>query len=284
MKTRWSKYSLAASVALLLSACATGPVIDTSYVSQNQDSRALFLVLHYTVIDFEKSLRVLTTGGQVSSHYLVRDEPPTIYRLVDENRRSWHAGASSWTGHTNLNASSIGIEIVNAGYVDGPNGRVYAPYPQKQIDQVIALCKDIIARHKIRPERVIGHADIAPGRKQDPGPMFPWKQLADAGVIPWPDEAKLDAKRAEYAAKELPPAEWFQERLAKVGYALPKSGEIDTATRETLATFQMKYRPSDFAGKPDSETAALLDVVTSPGGMVLKGEADQPPRPYTSRW
>ena len=111
MKTRL----LAATLALLLSACATGPQIDTTYVSQNQDSRALFLVLHYTVIDFEKSLRVLTTGGQVSSHYLVRDEPPTISRLVDENRRSWHAGASSWTGHTNLNASSIGIEIVNPG-------------------------------------------------------------------------------------------------------------------------------------------------------------------------
>jgi N-acetylmuramoyl-L-alanine amidase len=82
----------------------------------------------------------------------------------------------------------------------------------------------------------------------------------------------------------LPPAEWFQERLAKVGYALQKSGEVDTATKDTLATFQMKYRPSDFAGTPDSETAALLDVITSPGGLVLKGEADQPPRAYTSRW
>ena len=82
----------------------------------------------------------------------------------------------------------------------------------------------------------------------------------------------------------MPPAEWFQARLAQVGYALPKSGEVDTATKETLATFQMKYRPSDYSGAPDSETAALLDVITSPGGMVLKGEADQPPRPYTSRW
>ncbi|MDM4768164.1 N-acetylmuramoyl-L-alanine amidase [Pelomonas sp. SE-A7] len=280
MKTRL----LAASLALLLSACATGPQIDTTFVSQNQDSRAQFLVLHYTVIDFEKSLRVLTTGGQVSSHYLVRDEPPTIYRLVDETRRSWHAGQSSWTGHTNLNAGSIGIEIVNAGWVDSPNGKVYAPFPQKQIDAVIALCKDIVKRHNIRPERVIGHADIAPGRKQDPGPMFPWKQLADAGVIPWPDEAKLEAKRQEYAAKELPSAEWFQERLNKVGYAVPRNGELDRGTQDVIATFQMKYRPSNYAGQPDSETAALLDVITSPGGMTLKGEGDQPARPYTSRW
>src|SRR6218665_609510 len=148
------KALLSAASALLLAACATGPVgphIDRSYTSQNQDSRALFLVLHYTVLDWEKSLKVLTTGGLVSAHYLVRDEPPVIYQLVDENRRSWHAGASFWAGHQNLNSSSIGIEIVNPGYTDTPAGRVYAPYSQKQVDQIILLVKDIVTLHNIHP-------------------------------------------------------------------------------------------------------------------------------------
>ncbi|MGS0754902.1 N-acetylmuramoyl-L-alanine amidase [Roseateles sp. GG27B] len=101
--------------------------------------------------------------------------------------------------------------MVNPGYTDGPMGRVYAPFPQKQIDEVILLTRDIVARHGIRPERILGHADIAPGRKQDPGPMFPWKQFADAGLIPWPDAAQVAARMPLYSA--LPPdAAWFQGR------------------------------------------------------------------------
>ena len=275
------------TLAALLSACATGPEaplrIDTSHPSANQDSRAQFLVLHYTVLDYEKSLKVLTSGGMVSAHYLVRDEPPTVYRLVDENRRAWHAGASYWGGATNLNSASIGIEIVNPGWTDTPAGRVYAPFPQAQIDAVIKLCKEIVARHGIRPDRVIGHADIAPGRKQDPGPMFPWKQLADAGLIAWPDAAQVAAKTPAYQAL-LPDAAWAQEKLARIGYSVPRSGEADAATRDALATFQMKYRPANFDGQLDAETAALLDVATSNGGMRMLNEPPAgPPRPG-SRW
>ncbi|WP_310386317.1 N-acetylmuramoyl-L-alanine amidase [Roseateles sp.] len=286
MHSSLMKTLLGATLALLLSACATGPHIDRSYTSENQDSRALFLVLHYTVIDWEKSLRVLTTGGQVSSHYLVRDEPARSYLLVDENRRAWHAGPSFWAGHTHLNASSIGIEIVNAGYVDGPNGRVYATFPEAQVNEVVALVKDIVARHQIRPERIIGHADIAPGRKQDPGPNFPWKRLADEGIIPWPDAAQVQVKQLQFEA-QMPDATWFQDKLARVGYNLPRNGEMDAMTRDVLSTFQMKYRPSDYAGLPDAETAALLEVMLSPGGLLLNasGSAATPkPKPYTSRW
>ncbi|MGN6829371.1 N-acetylmuramoyl-L-alanine amidase [Paucibacter sp. M5-1] len=273
--------------ALLLGACATGPQglhIDTSHTSQNQDSRALFLVLHYTVLDYEKSLRVLTTGGQVSSHYLVRDEPPTIYRLVDENRRAWHAGPSFWAGHSNLNSSSIGIEIVNPGYKDTPEGRVYAPFSQPQIDAVIKLSQDIVARHGIKPERVIGHADIAPGRKQDPGPMFPWKQLHQAGLIAWPDAAQVAAKISGYAAL-LPDTAWAQDKLARIGYNVPRHGELDELTKQTLVTFQMKYRPALYDGVLDAETAALLDTATTPGGMrMATTPLEGPTKPYTSRW
>lgn len=271
--------ALAATAALLLAACASVappppavapqpplPHIDRSHTSQNQDSRALYIVLHYTVLDWEKSLKVLTTGGQVSAHYLVRDEPVASYALVDENRRAWHAGASYWAGNTNLNSASIGIEIVNAGYVDGPLGRVYAHFPQAQIDEVIALVRDIQKRHGVKPERILGHADIAPGRKQDPGPQFPWKQLADAGLIPWPDGPLVALKTLEH---EVAPrdAAWLQQQLGRIGYHVPRTGLLDAATREVVSTFQMKYRPRDISGAPDAETAALIEVAATPGGL-----------------
>lgn len=255
------------------------PQIDRRYTSENQDSRALFIVLHYTVIDWEKSLKVLTTGGQVSAHYLVRDNPVASYALVDENRRAWHAGASYWAGNANLNSASIGIEIVNPGYTDSAAGRVYAPFPQAQIDEVIALVRDIQARHQVKPERIIGHADIAPGRKQDPGPQFPWKQLADAGLIPWPDADLLLLKRLEHEVAPQP-VSWLQERLARIGYAITRSGQLDAQTRDVLSTFQMKYRASDIAGNPDAETAALIEVASTPGGMRLQAAG---PAPLASR-
>ncbi|MDT9001852.1 N-acetylmuramoyl-L-alanine amidase [Paucibacter sp. APW11] len=256
---------------LMLAGCATAPPqgvrIDTRYVSENQDSRVLFLVLHYTVGDFESSLKTLTTGGKVSAHYLVRDEPVTTYRLVDESRRAWHAGVSYWRGSANINPGSIGIEIVNPGRLVGADGTVsYAPYPDKQIDEVIQLCKEIVARHQIRPERIVGHSDIQPQSKQDPGPMFPWKRLWQAGLIAWPDEAMVAERRPGYELS-LPDVAWFQAKLARHGFDVPRNGELDRATRNVIAAFQMKYRPARYDGEPDAETAALLEVATLPEGM-----------------
>ncbi|MDP2369011.1 N-acetylmuramoyl-L-alanine amidase [Rhodoferax sp.] len=271
--------------ALLLSACASGVRIDNSYTSENQDSRALFLVLHYTVGNFESALAMLTkpSSRAVSSHYLVRDEPVKTYRLVDENRRAWHAGPSYWRGYNNLNASSIGIEIVNPGWVrDADGSQRYIPFSAAQIDEVVALCKDIVARHGIRPEHIIGHADIAPGRKQDPGPLFPWKRLADEGLIAWPDSSVVATRRPLHAA-QLPGAAWFQEKLAEHGYNTSRSGEFDALTRDSLVSFQMKYRSARYDGLPDAETAALLDVVNSELGMVMTRPTTGT-RPYTSRW
>lgn len=270
--------------ALLLSACASGVRIDNSYVSENQDSRALFLVLHYTVADFENSVKILTkpSNRSVSSHYLVRAEPVITYRLVDENRRAWHAGPSFWKGHNNLNASSIGIEIVNPGWVKDANGVVtYAPFPEKQIEEVVALSKEIVARHNIRPDRIIGHADIAPGRKQDPGPLFPWKRLADAGLIAWPD-ADVVASKLPGHTQALPDASWFQDKLTAYGYNTSRSGEFDDLTRDSLVSFQMKFRPAKYDGVADAETAALLDAVNSTEGMLLNQPVSA--KPYTSRW
>jgi N-acetylmuramoyl-L-alanine amidase len=252
------KNGIALAAALLATACASGPPVDTRYTATGQDSRVQFLVLHFTSSDFPAALRTLTEGD-VSAHYLVRDDPPTVYRLVDENRRAWHAGASAWLGHANLNEGSIGIEIVNRGIELGD----WQPYPEAQVEVVVALVKDIVRRHGIRPERIVGHSDIAPLRKVDPGPRFPWKRLADEGLIRWPPAAEV-ARRREAFAQQLPDVQWFQRALARHGFSVPLHGQLDDQTMKVIAAFQMKYRPSRFDGVPDAETAALVDVLVNP--------------------
>lgn len=242
---------------LLLAGCASGPEIDTRYSAVAQDSRAQFIVLHYTSTDFEHSLELLSRG-EVSSHYLIDRAPAKIYRLVDENRRAWHAGESEWQGRTWLNSSSIGIELVNPGYEQTADGRrLWYPYPEPQIDALILLLKDIMQRHGLKPGAIIGHSDIAAQRKVDPGPLFPWKRLADAGLLPWPD-ARLVAAHREIFSRALPATEWFQTQLAQQGYRVPRHGMLDEETRNVIAAFQMKYRPARFDGMPDAETAAIL--------------------------
>jgi len=276
-RERALRCALIVLLAAVLSACAGSsprdrtfgaPHIDTRYRSVNQDSRVRYLILHYTQLDFAPALQTLT-HGTVSSHYLVTADPPRAYRLVPEARRAWHAGKSYWHGDTALNASSIGIEIVNIGPVDASE-QEFAPYPEEQIDEVIRLVRDIVRRHGIAPHRILGHADIAPQRKRDPGPRFPWHRLFEAGLIPWPDEAKVDAREPGFRAA-LPTPAWFQEKLAAIGYEVPRSGEFDAATRRVLATVQAKYRPAVVDGEPDARTAAVLEVLNSPGGSVLRG-------------
>lgn len=258
----------ALAVALALVGCATPPppalTFDTSLSAKGQDSRAQFLVIHFTAEDLKSSIEILTKQD-VSAHYLVTDElPPRVYRLVDENKRAWHAGLSSWRGQTQLNASSIGIEIVNPGGLKLADGSTYwPPYGDAQMELVIQLVQDIIQRHQIRPERVVGHSDIAPQRKVDPGPRFPWKRLADLGLIPWPDAARVAEQSAAYDV-QLPDIAWFQSALAAHGFEVPRHGQLDTNTRNVLRAFQMKYRPAKFDGEPDAETAAMLQVLTTP--------------------
>lgn len=240
----------------VLAGCAGSPQIDTRYSALSQDSRVQYVILHYTSSGFERSLRNLATGG-VSSHYLIDETPPTIYRLVDEDRRAWHAGESSWQGRTWLNASSIGIELVNQGYRDENGQRHWQPWEPAQIEALIPLLRDILQRHGLGPERVIGHSDVAPQRKVDPGPLFPWRQLAEAGVAIWPDAAQAAEVQAQLAGR-TPSLGWFQQALAEVGYAVPDDGLWSRATRNVLAAFQMRFRPADHRGLPDIETAALL--------------------------
>jgi N-acetylmuramoyl-L-alanine amidase len=263
---------LAALCGVLLAGCATpvpttpgGVPIDTSRSAKGQDSRVLFLILHYTVADLPISLKVLTEHD-VSAHYVVSDEtPPRIFHLVDESRRAWHAGPSAWKGHRMLNASSIGIEIVHPGVKPGPGGeRIFQPFPEAQVQALIPLVQDIVQRHQIRPDRILGHGEVSPAYKEDPGPTFPWRRLADLGITPpWPDESRVAAQRERFEAL-LPDAAWFQRALAQHGYLVEASGQMDEQTRRVLMNFQMRYRPSQYDGTADAETAALLHVLTNP--------------------
>lgn len=258
------KLVLALFVALL-SACTTTPAphIDHSLTARGQSPRVKFIIIHYTVSNLPRSIQILTQQ-EVSSHYLLTDTAtPKFYALVDESRQANHAGVSNWKTYTQLNVSSIGIEIVNPGYTDSPEGRIWYPFPQAQIDELIPLLKDIVARYNISPENILGHNEIAPQRKQDPGPLFPWRQLADAGLIVWPDANRVAEQRLIFE-QQVPDAVWFQKKLAQHGYATPQTGVFDEATRNVLIAFQMKYRNTRFDGMPDGETAALLEVLTTP--------------------
>ncbi|WP_181244397.1 N-acetylmuramoyl-L-alanine amidase [Halomonas sp. ND22Bw] len=259
---------------LLLSGCAggqrpvepTGVTIDDSHSSRAHSSRVRFLVLHYTDEDEATSLEILT-GPRVSAHYLVPRQSgrdlgaPRIYRLVDESRRAWHAGASAWAGRSHLNDSSLGIELVNAGPdrtpIETAPTVAWAPFPDDQITALIALLRDLIARHDIAPTNLLGHAEIAPTRKIDPGPAFPWRRLYAAGIGTWPLEADLARYRRLFAAGP-PPLATLQRALAAWGYAVTPSGEFDRATRGALRAFQMRYRPADHRGRPDADTAVRL--------------------------
>ena len=281
----WLRLLLPVAGVVALGGCATPGgypdlAIDRSHTVVSQDSRVQYLVLHFTAEDYPRSLKVLTQGP-VSSHYLVTDRqgdtPPRIMQLVDESRRAYHAGVSFWKGATMLNAASIGIEIVNLGSRKRGNGVEFADFDEEQIDLVVKLVRDIVRRHEIRIDRVVGHSDIAPTRKNDPGPKFPWHRLAEAGLVLWPDAALVAQKRALYEAK-LPDVRWFQERLAAHGFQVPQNGELDRATRDVISAFQMKYRPARYDGEPDAETAALVDALVEQARRLVA----PPPKPVAA--
>ena len=262
---------LTACLLLGLAGCAGvtttpgGVPIDTRRSAKGQDSRVLFLIIHYTVADLPISLHVLTQQ-EVSAHYLLSDEtPPRIFRLVDEHRRAWHSGPSAWKGHRMLNASSIGIEIVHPGFKLGPDKqRIYQPFSQVQIEALIPLVRDIVQRHQIRSDRILGHGEVTPSYKEDPGPTFPWRQLAELGITPpWPDATRVAAQRERFE-QELPDAAWFQAALAQWGHEIARTGVWDAQSQRVLMNFQMRYRSSDYSGQPDAESAALLYVLNNP--------------------
>ncbi len=236
--------------------------IDTNNPSVAQNDRVRFLVLHYTATDDAESLRLLTQGN-VSAHYLVKTHPdtvegkPVVLQLVPEEQRAWHAGVSDWQGRNSLNDTSIGIEIVNKGFTETMLGRTWYPYNESQIKLIERLTKDIVERYNIAPTDVVAHSDIAPLRKSDPGPLFPWKRLAEQGIGAWPDDATVTKYIDGREIHDTASVAIIQQALARYGYKIPQSGTLDDETRQVITAFQMHFRAQDFSGTPDVETEAI---------------------------
>jgi N-acetylmuramoyl-L-alanine amidase len=223
----------------------------TMFSSPNFDQRdpaiALrHIVLHYTDMPGDLALkRLCDPAAKVSAHYLI-EEDGRVFKLVDEAMRAWHAGKSYWRGVADMNSASIGIELVNPGHRNG-----YRSFPSAQIAAVKSVMRDIIARHNLSPAFApLGHSDIAPERKEDPGEFFPWQELAKDGLGIWPVPRPEDYGHAE--------DEEVQKLLRAIGYECPLSGAYDRATRAALLAFQRRYEPDNLTGTPEQETIARV--------------------------
>jgi N-acetylmuramoyl-L-alanine amidase len=219
------------------------------------------LVLHYTGMrDGPSALaRLCDPASQVSAHYMV-EEDGRIFQIVPEDKRAWQAGRSWWQGDEDLNSRSIGIEIVNGGHDFG-----LPPFPDRQIDAVIELCRGIFSRWPIPQNRIVAHSDIAPDRKEDPGERFPWKRLAEAGVGLWPDKPDVEPWMMHGAAPGDGgvTVERLQRALAQIGYRIEISGTYDEQTEAVVRAFQRRWRPTRVSGQGDSETIALAAAVAA---------------------
>lgn len=211
------------------------------------------LILHYTgMATGEAALaRMRDPEAKVSAHYMV-EEYGRVFALVPEERRAWHAGLSFWRGATDINSGSIGIEIVNPGHELG-----YPTFPDAQIAAVIDLLTDIRSRWTIPDDRILGHSDVAPGRKEDPGEKFPWKRLAEAGHGLWVEPAA--APGVALAEGDVGTGVFaLQAGLTRFGYSCPPSGTYDAWTTTVVHAFQSHWRQTDVTGAADGETRARL--------------------------
>jgi N-acetylmuramoyl-L-alanine amidase len=224
------------------------------------------LILHYTgMATGEAALRVLLDpSSDLSAHYFVWEDG-AIDQLVAEEDRAWHAGKGSWKGESDLNSASIGVEIVNPGHDGGS-----PPFPERQIAAAIALARDICARWGIASERVLGHSDIAPARKQDPGEAFPWEQLWRAGVGRWIEPAPISGGALFAREEEGPPIRALQAMLALYGYGVEITGVYDRQTRQAIAAFQRHFRPRRVDGEADASTVATLKALIDGAGRTTR--------------
>jgi N-acetyl-anhydromuramyl-L-alanine amidase AmpD len=270
------RFGVLVMVAIATFGCATSASIKIR--SANQDDRVRFLVLHFTDEDFQHSLDILTkpSGYPVSAHYLVSrageygEKHPSVLQLVDESARAWHAGPSRWQGRENLNDTSIGVEIVYESHCPrdadslshGPwvidKACAYPDFPGDQIETVIELAHAILKRHsEIDPSRVVGHSDVQPEIKTDPGPRFPWHRLAQAGIGAWPNDADVERFRRLFATQS-PSLIIVQDALRAYGYAVPSSGVLDQRTRDVISAFHSHFLQNTRSDEPDTLAVATL--------------------------
>lgn len=208
------------------------------------------IILHYTGMETGQAAEdwLCVPESQVSSHYLVHEDG-SVVQMVREADRAWHAGRSIWGGNADINSHSVGIEIVNRGHFLG-----YTPFPHTQIAAVIALCRDIATRYAMAPQGVLAHSDVAPGRKIDPGELFPWAALHAAGIGQYvPPEAIGDDPPLAIGASGPEVAE-TQQLLADYGYGIHVNGVLDEPTRIVVEAFQRHFRPARVDGLIDRST------------------------------
>jgi len=212
------------------------------------------ILLHYTGMpDSGKALeRLCSPEHEVSCHYFVTEEG-RIIQCVPEAFRAWHAGEGSWAGETDINSCSIGIEIANPGHDNG-----YPDFPRRQIAAVTALCRAILRRRYIRPERILAHSDVAPSRKRDPGEKFPWMVLHRAGIGLWVKPAPLVPGPSFEFGDSGDAVQNFQSALRDYGYGIQVDGYFDQATRDVVTAFQRHFRPALCDGKLDSSSLLTL--------------------------
>lgn len=221
------------------------------------------LVLHYTGMPTGAAAltRLRDASAKVSAHYVI-EEDGRVFHLVPEARRAWHAGVACWRGHRDVNGRSIGIELVNPGHEHG-----YREFPRAQMAALETLARAILARHPIPPRNVVGHSDVAPERKEDPGELFDWERLARAGIGAWPKLGGWFRRRPAAGSFEFGPGDKdkavadVQQKLAAWGYDVPTKGMLDAHTTRVLVAFQRHFRPARIDGRLDGETASRLGAL-----------------------
>lgn len=209
-----------------------------------------YLILHYTgMATGEAALaRLCDHKSKVSAHYLI-EEDGRVFSLVPETKRAWHAGVASWEGDHDINGLSIGIELVNPGHGSPGYKGDYRPFPAAQMVALAGLARDILSRHKIAPWYILGHSDVAPDRKCDPGELFDWEWLASEGIGLWPETT--EGKSFDVAT--------IQGKLAEYGYKIEITGRMDHQTRAVICAFQRHFRPAGINGDFDKECCSILE-------------------------
>jgi N-acetylmuramoyl-L-alanine amidase len=245
--------------------------VDTRHQAQAAYPRVKVLVIHYTADDFNGSLATLTDQN-VSSHYLIPDTPPVsggkpvIWQLVPESELAWHAGVSFWRGATRINDTSIGIELENKGYTRQGGIKHFYPFNAPQISVLEKLAKEIIIRYQIQPQNVVAHADIAPQRKVDPGPLFPWQQLAKQGIGAWPDAQRVAFYLNGRAPYEPVDTLNVLDLLGRYGYQVTPDMSVQEQQR-VISAFQMHFRPAQYSGVADAQTQAIAQALLEKYGQ-----------------
>ena len=242
-------------------------VDSNSYVATGKNERIQFIVVHYTATDNLGSIKELTSS-RVSSHFLVLDEDDNkIYSLVPLEQRAWHAGASSFRGRTNINDTSVGIEIVSDGIAKEYRNNPYPLYDHYvefkpiQIEKTAQIIKYVAEKYNVPARNIVAHSDIAPSRKKDPGAKFPWKELYDKyNIGAWYDEADKQEFMDEEKFKATSIRE-IKDELRKYGYEINRFDEWDKESKDVVYAFQLHFNPKNATGEMDLETFAILKAL-----------------------